>query len=197
MAPMRLIAGLGNPGIEYQFTPHNLGFLVIDRLAEQAGVTIDRPEGRALIGRCELEGQPVVLVKPLTYMNLSGLAVRDLLERLGLAPDALMVIYDDLALPAGSLRVRQRGSSGGNRGLQSIINALGAEEFVRVRLGIAPDHPRDAAEFVLRPFRRAELKQVDEQIENAAFAARFVLREGPEKAMSRFNRRREKSDEER
>ncbi len=188
---MRLIVGLGNPGIEYQFTPHNLGFLVVDRLAQEAGVRVERPEGRALLGPASLEGQQVALAKPLTYMNLSGLAVRDLLQRLELDAAALIIIYDDLALPAGSLRIRCRGRYGGNHGLASVIGALGTEEFVRVRLGIAPEHPREAAAYVLRQFRRSELRQVEEQIGRAAQAVRFILREGPEKAMNQFNRRSE------
>ncbi len=187
---MRLIVGLGNPGMEYQFTPHNLGFLVVDRLAEEARVRVERPEARSLVARAELEGQPVVLAKPLTYVNLSGLAVRELLERLELESEALVVVYDELALPAGSLRIRCRGSSAGHHGLESIIGALGTDEFVRVRLGIAPDHPvADGAQYVLRQFRRSELKQVEEHITRAAEAVRFLLREGPEKAMNQFNRR--------
>jgi len=189
---MRLIVGLGNPGIEYQFSPHNLGFLVVDRLAEAARVKVDRPQARSLTARTEIEGQPVVLAKPLTYMNLSGLAVRDLLQRLDLDRAALLVISDDLALPQGALRIRRRGSAGGHHGLQSIIGALETTDFVRVRLGVAPDHPvGDATEFLLRPFRRSELKRVEEQVEQAAQAVRCILREGPEKAMSRFNRRPE------
>ena len=190
---MRLIVGLGNPGIEYQFTPHNLGFLVLDRLAEEARVRIERPEGRSLVAKTELEGQPVLLVKPLTYMNLSGLAVRELLQRLELGPEALLVIYDELALPEGTLRIRMRGSDGGHNGVASIIGALGTEEFLRVRMGIAPDHPRDAAQYVLRQFRKSELPKIDEQITRAADAVRLILKEGPEKAMTQFNRRPETS----
>lgn len=194
---MRLIVGLGNPGIEYQFTPHNLGFLVVDRLAEGAQVRVERPEARSLLAPAQIEGQPVVLAKPLTYMNLSGLAVRDLLERLELDPGGLLVISDDLALPQGSLRVRRQGSAGGHHGLESIIGALGTEEFARVRLGIAPEHPvADAVEYVLRPFRRAELKLVDEQIEHAADAVRCIVRDGVEKAMNLFNRRPESEESE-
>jgi PTH1 family peptidyl-tRNA hydrolase len=186
---MRLIVGLGNPGIEYEFTPHNLGYLVVDRLAELARVRIERPEGRSLIAHAEIEAQAVVLAKPLTYMNLSGLAVRDLLARLQTDVASLMVISDDLALPQGALRIRQRGSAGGHHGLESIIGALESEEFVRVRLGIAPDYPvSDGAEYVLRQFCRGELKMVQEQIEQAAEAVGCILREGPEKAMSQFNR---------
>ena len=118
---MRLIVGLGNPGTEYQFTPHNLGFLVVDRLAEAARARVERPQARCLLTHAELEGEPVVLAKPLTYVNLSGLAVRELLEVLELSPEALVVVSDDLALPQGSLRIRCRGGAGGHHGLESII----------------------------------------------------------------------------
>ncbi len=189
---MRLIVGLGNPGIEYQFTPHNLGFLVVDRLAEASQARVERPEGESLIGFGELEGQRVMFVKPLTYMNLSGIAVRDILERTEEPPDSLLVIVDDLALPRGTIRIRPRGSAGGHNGLKSVIGALGTEEFTRVRLGIARDDPgSDAARHVLRQFRRAELKLIDEQLDLAADAVRMILREGVEKAMSAFNRRGE------
>ena len=187
---MRLIIGLGNPGIEYQFTPHNLGFLVVDRLTEAARARVEGPQGRSLLARAEMEGQPVVLAKPLTYVNLSGLAVCGLLQVLELTPEALVVVSDDLALPEDSLRIRCRGGAGGHHGMESIIGAIGTQEFVRVRLGVRPEHPvGDASEFVLRTFRRSELKRVDEQVERAVEAVRLILREGPEKAMNRFNRR--------
>ena len=187
---MRLIIGLGNPGIEYQFTPHNLGFLVVDRLAEAVRARVERPEGRCLTAHAELEGQAVVLAKPLTYVNLSGLAVRELLWVLDLTPEALVVVSDDLAMPEGSLRIRRHGSAGGHHGLESIIGALGTQEFVRLRLGIGPEHPvGDASEFVLRSFRRSQLKRVEEQVEQAVEAVRLILREGPQQAMNRFNRR--------
>jgi PTH1 family peptidyl-tRNA hydrolase len=187
---MRLVAGLGNPGIEYQFTPHNLGFLVVDRLAEAAGVRIDRPEGQALVGLAELEGQRVMLAKPFTYVNLSGLAIQDLLQRTGEDAGSLIVILDDLALPRGFVRIRPRGSSGGHNGLKSIIGALGTQDFVRVRLGYARRKPHeDAVRHVLRRFRKSELKAVDEQLDLAADAVRTILREGVAKAMSVFNRR--------
>ncbi len=187
---MRVIIGLGNPGIEYQFTRHNLGFLAVDRLAEAAGVRVERLEARSLIAPAELEGQQVILAKPQTYMNLSGVAVRELLEKMELDAGSLIVISDDFALPEGSLRVRVRGSAGSHNGLKSVIGALGTQEFVRVRLGVGPGHPLgDSADFVLRPFRRSELKPMDELIDHAAEAVRFLLREGPEKAMSRYNRR--------
>ena len=187
---MRVIIGLGNPGIEYQFTRHNLGFLVVDRLAEAARARVERPEARCLLAHAELEGQSVVLAKPLTYVNLSGLAVRELLQVLELTPEALVVVSDELSLPEGGLRIRPHGSAGGHHGLESIIGALGTQEFLRVRLGIGPEHPvNDASDFVLRPYRRSELKRVDEQVERAAEAVLLILREGLQKAMNRFNRR--------
>lgn len=187
---MRLIVGLGNPGTEYQSTRHNVGFLVADRLAESAGVRIERPEAHSLIAHATLEGRPVVLAKPLTFMNLSGTAVRELLDRLELAPADLLVVYDELALPEDSIRIRLRGRSAGHNGIESVLGALGTLEVPRVRVGIAPEHARgDAADFVLRPLRRSEIKRVQEQVDRAADAVRFFLREGPEKAMSHFNRR--------
>lgn len=193
---MRVIVGLGNPGIEYQFTPHNLGFLVVDRLADIAQVRMERPEARCLLARAEFDGRPVLLAKPQTYMNLSGLAVRELLDRRELEPSALIIVSDDLDLPEGVLRVRCRGGAGGHHGLESVIGALGTQEFVRVRMGIAPGHPvADGSQFVLRQFRRSELGRVDEQVQRAADAVRLILNEGPEKAMNAVNRRVSESGE--
>jgi len=187
---MRLIVGLGNPGPDYTWTPHNLGFFVVDRLAERAGVRIERPEARALIARGRLVGEEVALAKPQTYMNASGMAVRGLVERFACDPSDLLVISDDAALPWGMLRIRARGSAGGHNGLASIIGAMGTDEFIRVRLGIAPEDPvTDLAGYVLRPMRRAELEAAAEMIEQAADATEAILREGVQRAMARFNRR--------
>src|SRR6266550_2847861 len=137
---VKLIIGLGNPGIEYQFTPHNLGFLTIDRIANNLGVEVRNRQCRALTARAEIAGQPVILAKPETFMNLSGLSVRELLaEYQADATSDLIVIYDELDFPLGTIRIRQRGSSAGHNGMESIIGALGTEEFLRIRLGIAPD----------------------------------------------------------
>ena len=154
---MRLIVGLGNPGIEYAWTPHNLGFLVIDVLAEDAGIRVTRPEAKSFVGLGQIAGHEVVLAKPQTMMNLSGLAVRELVSRAECEPSDVIVICDDIALPWGMLRVRERGTAGGHNGLKSVIGALGTMEFVRVRLGVKPEEMRgDLKEYVLRqiPARR-------------------------------------------
>ena len=187
---MRLIAGLGNPGLEYAWTPHNLGFLVVDRLAEAGRIRADRPEAKAYIGRGQLAGQEVLLAKPQTFMNVSGLAVLELLSRFACDPAEMIVVYDDVALPWGYIRIRERGSAGGHKGLKSLIGALGSDEFVRVRLGVQPeDAVGDLAAYVLSPMRRAELEIAAEMIEQAAEAVQVILAEGTPRAMSRFNRR--------
>jgi len=189
-ALMRLIVGLGNPGPEYVWTPHNLGFLVVDRLAEVAGVRVERPEAKSYVGRGQLAGQQILLAKPQTYVNVSGLAVRELLSRFQCDPSALIVIYDDVALPWGVIRIRERGSAGGHNGLKSLIGALDTDEFARVRLGVQPERPvRDLAAYVLRPMRKADLEIAAETIEKAAEAVEVILAEGTRRAMNRFNRR--------
>jgi PTH1 family peptidyl-tRNA hydrolase len=188
---VKLIVGLGNPGIEYQFTPHNLGFLAVDRLAERCGVRVDNRHCRAVTARACIAECPVVLAKPETYMNLSGVAVAALVEEYQTEVErVLIVIYDDLDLPLGSLRVRERGSAGSHKGMKSVIGALGTQQFLRIRLGIGPDHPiADGAEYVLAQFRRAQYPVIDEVLDAAAEAVEIVLREGPGPAMTRFNRR--------
>ena len=187
---MKLIVGLGNPGIEYQFTPHNLGFLTIDRLADQCGVEVRNRQCQALTARAAIGSEPVVLAKPETYMNLSGMSVRELLDEYELQPEAdLIVIYDELDLPLGAIRIRQRGSSAGHNGMESIIGALGTQEFLRIRLGIAPEKK------ILKPFTKRQLKVVDEVLDTAAEAVKVILTEGPAAAMNRFNRKKEDEDE--
>ena len=187
---MKLIVGLGNPGYQYELTPHNLGFRVVDQLAQDCGVEVVRPEAQALMARARIEGVEVVLAKPQTFMNLSGLAVARLLGKHDLPVEDLMVLVDDADLPLGSLRIRRRGTAGSHNGLKSIIGALEADQFVRVRMGIQPDHPvEDLIAYVLRRFRKADLEAVAETIERAAEAVRVVLREGIQQAMNRFNRR--------
>ncbi len=187
---MRLIVGLGNPGPEYAWTPHNLGFLVVDRLAERGGIRVERPEAKAYIGRGKLAGQEVLLAKPQTYMNVSGLAVRELLGRFECDPAEMIVIYDDAALPWGMLRIRERGSAGGHNGLRSLIGALRTHEFARVRLGVQPeDPPGDLAAYVLCPMDRGELEIAGEMVAEAAEAVETILAEGAHRAMNRFNRR--------
>jgi len=162
---VKLIVGLGNPGIEYQFTPHNLGFLAIDRIAQQCGVEVRNRQCRALTARAVIGSEPVLLAKPETFMNLSGISVRELVAKHELRTEAdLIVIYDELDLPLGMIRIRQRGSSAGHNGMESLIGALGTQEFLRIRLGIAPDRKiSDGVKYVLTPFRKKELKVVDKR----------------------------------
>ncbi len=190
---MKLIVGLGNPGIEYQFTPHNLGFLTIDRIASDCGAELRNRQCHALTARAEMADEQVLLAKPETFMNLSGMAVRELVARHEIRPETdLIVIYDELDLPLGTIRIRQRGSSAGHNGMRSIISALETEEFLRIRLGISPARKiADGVKFVLTPFRKSQLKAVDEVLGNAAAAVGVILKEGPAVAMNRFNRKAE------
>jgi len=185
-----LIVGLGNPGSDYASTRHNLGFMLIDKLADEERVAVKRRECQALVGQGEIEGLVTRLAKPQTFMNLSGVAVACLLRKL--ESDApvkeLVVISDDLALPAGKIRIRERGSAGGHNGLKSIIAELGTEEFIRLRIGIQPEHPiSDAKRFVLDSFSRSEWPVVEETLERAAAALRTLIRDGVLKAMADFN----------
>lgn len=194
---MKLIVGLGNPGIEYQFTPHNLGFLTIDRIANDLGIEVRNRQCRALTARATIAGEPVVLAKPETYMNLSGLSVRELVaeHQVDVKTD-LIVIYDELDLPLGAIRIRQRGSSAGHNGMESILAALGTDEFLRIRLGTAPDRKvSDSVKYVLTPFRKAQDAVVDEMLDTAALAVEVILKEGPAAAMNRFNRKNEPGDQ--
>ncbi len=186
---MKLIVGLGNPGIEYQFTPHNMGFLAVDRLAERHGAHVSNRRCRAQTGKAVIAGEEVLLAKPETYMNLSGMSVRELAGEFEIDPTRdLIVVYDELDLPLGTIRIRQRGSSAGHNGIESIMGALGTEEFVRVRLGIAPDHPvRDGAAYVLSQFKKAQYEAVDRELDTAADAVEMIVGEGAAKAMSMFN----------
>ena len=187
---MRLIAGLGNPGYEYYLTPHNLGFMAVDRLADECGVELARREAQTLTASTRIDGVDVLLVKPQTYMNLSGMAVARLVEKYGLDVGDLIVLVDDVDLPLGSLRIRPRGSAGGHNGLKSIIGALDSGDFVRVRMGVRPDEPiEDMVSHLLGRFRAADLETVAEMLDRACEAVHVLLREGSQKAMNRFNRR--------
>jgi PTH1 family peptidyl-tRNA hydrolase len=187
---MRLIVGLGNPGEEYEWSRHNLGFLLIDKLAADTTATVKRKECRALVGAATIEGERARLVKPQTFMNLSGEAVSCLLAKHEVDDPAksLIVISDDLALTFGAIRLRARGSAGGHNGLKSIIASIGSNEFVRLRIGIQPDHPvSDAKTFVLDQFRKPQRAEVEDVLTRAADAVRAVLRDGVAKAMSLYN----------
>jgi len=187
---VKLIVGLGNPGIEYQFTPHNIGFLAVDRIAEQCGVTVDNRHCKALTARARIGREEVLLAKPETYMNLSGMSVLELVRKYEAdAEKDLIVIYDELDLPLGMIRIRARGSSAGHNGMQSIINALQTEEIARIRLGVAPENGKGGARYILSPFRKSQLAGVDEALELTAQAVSVVLNEGTAAAMNRFNRK--------
>ena len=195
---MKLIVGLGNPGIEYQFTPHNSGFLAIDRIAEDCGVVVANRRCKALTGKARLAGEEVLLAKPETFMNLSGMSVAALVRELEIdAKQDVIVLYDDFALPLGTIRIRDRGSAGGHNGAKSISGALGREDWLRIRIGIAPDLPEAAKkltggrqrDFVLTPFRKAELALLDAVLDRVKQAVEMVLAKGVNAAMNEFNRK--------
>jgi len=185
-----LLIGLGNPGTEYQWSRHNLGFMLIDKLASDSGIEVARRECQSHVGRGEIEGRTVKLVKPQTYMNLSGEAVACLVHKHKLAEpgENLIVISDDLALPFGKIRIRARGSAGGHNGLKSIISSLGTHEFTRLRVGIQPEHPiNDAKRFVLDSYPRVARVEVEKVLDKSAEALHAILRDGVLKAMTEYN----------
>jgi PTH1 family peptidyl-tRNA hydrolase len=191
-----LIVGLGNLGKEYEWSRHNLGFMLIDRVAREESLQIARRECQSLVGRVEIEGAAAKLVKPQTFMNLSGEAVACLVAKHKLAPpgeklvpgEKLIVISDDLALPFGKIRIRARGSAGGHNGLKSIIASLGTNEFTRLRIGIQPEHPlSDTKRFVLDSFSRGARAELEKILERSAGALRAILRDGVLKAMTEYN----------
>lgn len=188
---MKLIVGLGNPGIEYAFTPHNMGFLVVDRLADQLGVKVANRRCKAVTAAGKIGEHDVLLAKPETFMNLSGMSVRELVAKYATSPaDDLVVVADELDLPLGTLRLKPKGGSAGHHGLESIMGALGTNAFWRLRVGIAPGHDvRDGAHFVLSQWKKSQYPLVDEVLERAADAVRVLLTEGGAAAMNRFNRK--------
>jgi PTH1 family peptidyl-tRNA hydrolase len=198
-----LVVGLGNPGIQYQFTPHNVGFLAIDRLAEQGGVAVNNRRHRALTATVRIGGRDVVLAKPETYMNLSGISVQALVNEFDAnAMRDLIVIYDEIALSLGSIRIRERGSAGGHNGVKSVSGALGTEEWLRIRIGVAPpgDEAAESArrgrkDYVLTPFRKPQLEVLDEVLDRTARAVEMVLVKGAGPAMNEFNRRETGDDD--
>ena len=187
---MRLIVGLGNPGPEYQWTPHNLGFLAVDELANRGGIRVERPEGRAFVGLGKVAGEEVILAKPQTYMNLSGISVRDLLEKYQLGPEDLLAMWDETQLPWGAIRIHSEGSAGSHNGALSLISSLGTPAFARLRLGCGPDHPLSSRkEYVLRPMKKEELEVASEMLGDAGDAVELLLTKGIEAAMTKYNRR--------
>ena len=187
---MRLIVGLGNPGSDYEWTPHNMGFLAVDRIAERAGIRITRPEAKSYVGRGKFAGEEVILAKPQTMMNLSGVAVRMLLEKYECDPAEMIVLTDEVDLPWGMLRIRERGSAGTHNGLKSIVSALGSGEFIRVRLGIKPKKIwGELRDYVLSKLSRADREIAGQMVTDATDAVELIITEGVGKAMSKFNRR--------
>jgi PTH1 family peptidyl-tRNA hydrolase len=187
---MFLVAGLGNPGEEYALSPHNLGFLTVDRLAERHGIRVTRRDSRALVGVGEIDGQKVMLAKPQTYMNLSGTSLAPLMEKHEIELGKLVVVYDELDLPWMAVKIKPKGSAAGHNGMKSVIQSLKTSEIVRMRLGIHPGHPiSSGADFVLAPIKRSQRKDLEELVDYAADAVRSIIAEGVEKAMTKFNRR--------
>jgi PTH1 family peptidyl-tRNA hydrolase len=191
---VKLIVGLGNPGPEYAFTPHNAGFLAVDRIAGLCDVQIANRRGRALTARTKLAGHDILLAKPQTYMNESGLSVAALLDELELGTEDLMVLYDELAIPLGTLRIRERGSDGGHNGVKSVSGVLGTEEWTRVRIGIGKPLletgravKAGGTDYLLSPMRKQELAAVDEVLDQAVRAVEAVLARGVKAAMNEFN----------
>jgi PTH1 family peptidyl-tRNA hydrolase len=193
---VKLIVGLGNPGPEYALTPHNAGFLAIDRIAAVCDVQVANRRGRALTGKAKLAGHDVLLAKPETFVNLSGLAVAALLNEMELGVEDLIVLYDELAIPLGTLRIRERGSAGGHNGVKSISGVLGTEEWLRVRIGIGKPPLESGREvkaggtdYLLSPMRKQELAELDEVLDQAVRAVEMVLTKGVKTAMNEFNRK--------
>lgn len=198
-APQRrgplLVVGLGNPGIEYQFTPHNAGFLAVDRIADDHRAAVANRRCRAMTAKIEIAGREVILAKPETFMNLSGLSVGALVDEFDVDPRRdLLVLYDELALPLGSLRVRERGSAGGHNGAKSICGALRTEDWARIRIGVGSDGEaanafRRGKDYLLTPMRKADLATLDEVLDHVAKAVEVVAARDIKAAMNEFNRR--------
>jgi len=195
-----LIVGLGNPGLEYLWTPHNAGFMAIDRIAHEEGVVVQNRRCRATTVTCRIAGRQVVLAKPETYMNLSGIAVAALVEEFELDPARdLLVIYDELDLALGTFKIRERGSPAGHNGAHSVTGALGSEEWLRLRIGVGPDLPPEAIaaggggrpgkDYLLSPMRKADLAVLDEVLDRVEKATRRIIELGPAAAMNEFNRK--------
>jgi PTH1 family peptidyl-tRNA hydrolase len=194
---MFLVAGLGNPGEEYAATPHNLGFMVVDRLAEMHNIRVNRRDSKALIGVGQVAGHDVMLAKPQTFMNLSGTSLGPLMEKHSITAADLILVYDELALPWTSLRIKPRGSSAGHNGVESAIRSLGTNEFLRVRLGIHPGHPlASGTDYLLSPFKRSLHKELEQLVADGAAAVVSIIAEGVEKAMTKYNRRTQGPNEE-
>src|SRR5579863_953927 len=192
-----LVVGLGNPGLEYLWTPHNAGFMAIDRIAAGEGVVVANRRCRAMTATCRIAGREVILAKPETFMNLSGASVAALIRELEADPARdLLVIYDELDFVLGTFKIRERGSPAGHNGARSVTSALGTEEWLRLRIGVSLDLPPEAPagkrpgrDYLLSPMRKADLAVLDEVLDRVAVAVRKIIEEGPSAAMNEFNRR--------
>jgi len=192
---VKLIVGLGNPGEDYELTPHNLGFRAIDRIANEYGVKVGNRQSLAKTARFMIGPETVLLVKPETFMNLSGNSVGDLVRKHNVRPEDLIVIQDDLDFPLGTLRIQRGRSSAGHKGIESLIRALGTKDFLRVRIGVAPEQRvKDGAAYVLARLSRHQEAVVDKVLDAAAEAVKVILTDGPDVAMNRFNRKPEEKD---
>ena len=188
-APEYLIAGLGNPGPKYEYTRHNAGFLCIDLLAQQLGVKIDRIKFKSIVADTTIDGRRCLLMKPQTFMNNSGEAVRDAANFYKIPPEHVIILFDDISLPHGKLRIRRKGSDGGHNGIKSIIYLLNSDQFPRVKLGVgAKPHPDyDLADWVLSPFQKDELPRMKEAMEKACEAVRLIVQDDMDHAMNLYN----------
>ena len=194
---MYIIAGLGNPTKEYDKTRHNVGFAVIDRLSDRYGIDVSERKHKALCGRGAIEGQKVLLLKPQTFMNLSGESIRAAMDYYKVTPEELIVVYDDISLEPGQLRIRLKGSAGGHNGIKNIIAHLGTQEFPRVKVGIGAKPLRmDLADYVLSRFGSGEQKLMDEAFQEAAQAVAAMLTDGPERAMNHYNTKKKTEGQE-
>src|SRR5258707_8051256 len=188
---MRLIVGLGNPDPEYQWTPHNLGFMAVDELANRNSIRVERPEGKALVGRGKIAGEDLVLAKPQTYMNLSGVSVRELLAKYELDPSDLLVMWDEVQLPLGTIRIHPDGSAGSHNGAKSVIGSLGTQQFARLRLGCGPEHQLSSRrEYVLRPMKKAELEVAAEMLDEGATGVEITKKKETAAEMTKYTRRK-------
>ena len=192
---MKLIFGLGNPGPEYEFSPHNFGFAVVDRLAERHSVRVGRKQSHSLCGRLERDEEEIWLIKPQTFMNHSGLAVKEWVTKQGCGFQDIVVVADELDLPWGQLRIRQQGGAAGHHGMESIIESLGTKQFTRLRIGVQPEHAiEDAIGYLLTPVRRSRRPEMEAIVDRAAEAVETILRLGAARAMTAFNRREASSE---
>lgn len=185
---MWLIAGLGNPGSKYSRTRHNIGFMVIEEIARRYEIDLKEKEGEYRIGRCSIDGEDMLLIEPLLYMNRGGAVVKSILSEFNIRPESLIVIHDDLDMKTGKLRIRRKGSSGGHKGVESIIQSISSKDFIRLKIGIGKDASVTAEDYVLSKFKRNEATLIKDVIQKAVDAIYSIVSEGLDKAMNIYNR---------